>query len=58
MGLLGRVQLCSSLYCIDSHIYLLDAIKLEALLRHQHEGSVVLQEEEEVLLPAHLHRGE
>lgn len=58
MGLLGRVQMCSSLYRTDAHIYLLDAIRLEALLRHQREGGVVLQEEEEVLLPAHLQRGE
>lgn len=50
--------MCSSLYHTDAHIYLLDAIRLEALLRHQREGGVVLQEEEEVLLPAHLQRGE
>lgn len=56
--MLGRVQMCSSLYRTDAHIYLLDAIRLEALLRHQREGGVVLQEEKEVLLPAHLQRGE
>lgn len=34
--------------------YLLHPGELEALLRRQGEGGVVLQEEEEVLLPAHL----
>lgn len=45
--------------CTAPHpTYFRDASELETLLRCQREGGVVLQEEEEVLLPAHLRRGE
>lgn len=52
-GVAGKTPPC----CMTPFTHLLHPGELEALLGRQGEGGVVLQEEEEVLLPAHLQQG-